>query len=384
MGSSADSERGGASGHVATACGKIILLGEHAVVYGVPALCGALRGGAEVHLVPGSGALRVPAWGAVTRAARELLPSTGRPAEGDASGPVALSSSGAAGEQPLALAYRAILRSILLRAGATEERLAAGADAVLDLDVDFEVRFAIPTGAGLGSSAALAVALVRALDAALDLGLTPSDVEAAALAAEVVFHGSPSGLDHTVAQRGGFGLYRRGQGLTPLAGTPSLQLLVGHTGRARDTKGRVQRVGELYRADPDGVGGRFRRIAGLVEDAVAALYRGERGDLASLGRIMDENQGELSHLEVSCPEIDRMCVLAREAGALGAKLTGGGGGGCVLALCPGREGEVAEAWRAAGFTSFPVTIGSTPDAGARAASDLPIPAIPAIPTRDHA
>lgn len=373
MGSTADSTRGGASGHVATACGKVILLGEHAVVYGVPALCGALRGGAEVHLLPGTGALRVPAWGAVTRAARELLPGAG-PGSGEAGEPVSLSSSGAAGEQPLTLAYRAILRSILLRAGATEERLAAGADAVLELDVDFEVRFAIPTGAGLGSSAALAVALVRALDAALDLGLTPSDVEAGALAAEVVFHGSPSGLDHTVAQRGGFGLYRRGQGLTPLAGTPSLQLLVGHTGRARDTKGRVQRVGELYRADPDGVGGRFRRIAGLVEDAVAALYR---GDLPALGRIMDENQGELSHLEVSCPEIDRMCVLAREAGALGAKLTGGGGGGCVLALCPGRESDVAAAWRAAGFTSFPVTIGSTPDAGARAASDPPLP-------RDHA
>lgn len=375
MGSPADSERGGASGHVATACGKVILLGEHAVVYGVPALCGALRGGAEVHLVPGTGALRVPAWGAVTREARELLPGAGRSSGSEDGGPVALSSSGAAGEPPLTLAYRAILRSILTRAGVTEERLAAGADAVLDLDVDFLVRFAIPTGAGLGSSAALAVALVRALDAALDLGLTPTDVEAAALAAEVVFHGSPSGLDHTVAQRGGFGLYRRGQGLTPLAGTPSLQLLVGHTGRARDTKGRVQRVGELYRADPDAVGGRFRRIAGLVEDAVAALYR---GDLPALGRMMDENQGELSHLEVSCPEIDRMCVLARQAGALGAKLTGGGGGGCVLALCPGRESDVAEAWRAAGFTSFPVTIGSTPDAGARAASE------PSLPTRDHA
>jgi mevalonate kinase len=110
---------------------------------------------------------------------------------------------------------------------------------------DFVARFAIPTGAGLGSSAALSVALVRAIDQAVGLGLTEAHIDAAAFAAERVFHGSPSGLDHTVAQRGGFGLYRRGQGLSPLGDTPPLRLCIGHTGRARDTKGRVARVAEL-------------------------------------------------------------------------------------------------------------------------------------------
>lgn len=333
-------------GPAATACGKVILLGEHAVVYGVPALCGALRGGAEVHLVPGRGALRVPAWGAVTPTAAELLVEPGAP-ERSSSSPVHLSAAGAASDQPLAQAFRAILQSAL----------ADRAEPAPKLAVDFEVRFSIPTGAGLGSSAALAVALVRALDVALGLGLSAESVDAAAFAAEKVFHGSPSGLDHTVAQRGGFGLFRRGQGLVPLTGTPALRLLIGHTGRARDTKGRVQRVAELYQSDREGTAARFARIAGLIDEAVAAL-RG--GDLAALGRAMSQNQAELRHLDVSCPEIDTLCELALEAGALGAKLTGGGGGGCVLALCGEREADVAAAWQQRGFTCFPVTIGSSP------------------------
>lgn len=376
-------------GPAATACGKVILLGEHAVVYGVPALCGALRGGAEVHLVPGRGALRVPAWGAVTPTAAELLVEPGAP-ERSSSSPIHLSAAGAASDQPLAQAFRAILQSIVPGApppapstgeasGASPPPHAAHAGAgplgslgplgplgsmsqaepVRALAVDFEVRFSIPTGAGLGSSAALAVALVRALDVALGLGLSAEAVDAAAFAAEKVFHGSPSGLDHTVAQRGGFGLFRRGQGLVPLTGTPALRLLIGHTGRARDTKGRVQRVAELYQADREGTAARFARIAGLIDEAVAAL-RG--GDLAALGRAMNQNQAELRHLDVSCPEIDTLCALALEAGALGAKLTGGGGGGCVLALCGEREADVAAAWQQRGFTCFPVTIGSSPGA----------------------
>jgi mevalonate kinase len=363
---------GAAPGPAATACGKVILLGEHAVVYGVPALCGALRGGAEAHLVPGRGALRVPAWGAVTPTAAELLAQPERSSASPSDLSVGLSAAGAPSEQPLAQAYRAILRSVLASASAEKIEQARA------LAVDFEVRFSIPTGAGLGSSAALAVALVRALDVALALGLSDPEVDAAAFAAEKVFHGSPSGLDHTVAQRGGFGLFRRGQGLSPLTGTPALRLLIGHTGRARDTKGRVQRVAELYQADREGTGTRFARIAGLIDEAVAALGR---GDLAALGRAMNQNQAELRHLDVSCPEIDTLCELALEAGALGAKLTGGGGGGCVLALCAEREADVAAAWQRRGFTSFPVTIGPSPGQGPAARPDAAAEPSPAPPMK---
>jgi mevalonate kinase len=325
-----------ASTTTATACGKVILLGEHAVVYGVPALCGALESGASVSAVPGDGRLRVPAWSVVTASAAELLSSDAAAVE---SACAALS---------LSAAYHAMLAS-LSAARPLEARHFAH---------DFVASFAIPTGAGLGSSAALAVALLRCIDQTLSLHLGESQIDAAAFAAEKVFHGQPSGLDHTVAQHGGFGLFRRGQGLMPLVGLPDssreLRLLIGHTGRARDTKGRVARVAELYQAAPQAIGARFSSIASLVQQATSAL---QRGDLESLGDAMNRNQTELESLEVSCSEIEQMCGLARQAGALGAKLTGGGGGGCVVALAEAHEAAVAAAWQRAGFTSFPVRIG---------------------------
>lgn len=313
----------------ATACGKVILLGEHAVVYGVPALCGALARGVEVQVIPGEGRLLVPAWSVRTPTADQLL-------EG-------------AADSSLAQAYAAILRAL--------------PDALQSpKDVDFRANFALPTGAGLGSSAALAVALVRALcivgQPGLGRSLTAAEVDAAAFAAEQVFHGQPSGLDHTVAQHGGFGLFRRGQGLSSIPRSPALSTLslcIGHTGKARDTKGRVARVAELYQQDQAAVRARFDRIAQRVDDAVSAL---QRGDLPALGAAMNENQAELRCLDVSCAEIETMCDLARRAGALGCKLTGGGGGGCVVALAPGREADVAAAWQAAGFASFQVEVGS--------------------------
>lgn len=341
----------------ASACGKVILLGEHAVVYGVPALCGALHGGAEVAAIPGRGALRVPAWDVLTPTAAELLAPIGRP-PGELPADAALGS----GENALFQAYRAILRSVITAAQRRDDDFA--------VPYDFVARFAIPTGAGLGSSAALSVALVRALDQALRLRLSPKQVDAAALAAEQVFHGHPSGLDHTIAQHGGFGLFRRGHGLTPLYGTPELRLCIGHTGRARDTKGRVSRVAELHRDDPKTIGGCFARVAALVEQAVAAL---RCADLAALGAAMNENQRELCRLEVSCPEIDEMCRLAQAAGALGAKLTGGGGGGCVVALAGEREDAVRAAWERAGFTSFVAAIGPAADGGPSESPSSPAP-----------
>lgn len=322
----------------ATACGKVILLGEHAVVYGVPALCAALARGAAVHTVPGEGRLRVPAWQVATPTAAELLHVPSPSSEGEAGG----------GSSSLAAAYRAVLRVL------SEVRRLP----LAELRRDFVAAFSIPTGAGLGSSAALAVALVRSIDRTLGLELTAEEIAAAALAAEQVFHGHPSGLDHTVAQHGGFGLFRKGQGLHRLdnlpADTAAISLVVGHTGRARDTKGRVARVAELYRHDEKTTAACFFRIDELVSQGTAAL---KQGDLAALGAAMDRNQAELSALEVSCPEIEEMCQLARGQGALGAKLTGGGGGGCVVALAPGEEAKIAAAWQRAGYTSFVVKIG---------------------------
>jgi mevalonate kinase len=297
---------------VSFAPGKVILLGEHAVVYGVPALAGALAAGVRVQPAAGEPTLRVPAWGVAV----------------------------APGETPpLARAYRAILEALEIAAPPCA----------------FEVQFELPTGAGLGSSAALSVALVRALGRACGRTLGRGDELRAAMAAESVFHGRASGIDHAVAAHGGFGRFTRAEGFQPLPAPRPIRLAVGHTGRARDTQGRVLRVAEIERERPDETRARFAAIGELVAQAEQAIAR---GDLPRLGAAMDANQRALEALEVSCPEIESLCVLARGVGALGAKLTGGGGGGCVIALAPGREEAVLEAWRGAGHDAFVTDVGA--------------------------
>jgi len=279
--------------------GKVILLGEHSVVYGHPALAGALADGVIVETTPGRGILRIPQW--------ELV------IDGDS-------------DVALARAYGEIRK----RAG----------EPALDLALTFN----LPTGAGLGSSAAMAVAIGRAL------GLQGAALAEAAMASETVIHGKPSGLDHTVSIAGGFGIFTRAAGLMPLRAQP-LPLVIGHTGKARDTKGRVARVAELLNERAGEVRERFAAIEALVGRGADAVARGSYGEL---GAAMNENQRHLEALEVSCPEIERMCAVARDAGAFGAKLTGGGGGGCVIAV--GNDAAVADAWRKAGFQTFTAVV----------------------------
>jgi len=270
-------------------------------VYGHPALAGALADGVTVEATPGRGVLRIPQWSCVIDPLIDV-------------------------DATLARAYAAIRE----RANSPK--------------TDLVLTFNLPTGAGLGSSAAMAVAVGRAL------GLEGQALADAAMASETVIHGKPSGLDHTVSMAGGFGLFTRAGGLQSLRAAP-LPLVIGHTGKARDTKGRVARVAELVNERGDEVRARFVAIAELVARGADAVARGSYGEL---GQAMNENQRHLEALEVSCPEIERMCGIARDAGALGAKLTGGGGGGCVIAV--GSDAAVAEAWRKAGFATFHATV----------------------------
>jgi mevalonate kinase len=298
-------------GGVGHACGKAILLGEHAVIYGVPAIAVGIDRGARAGAKPldrGPSRLLVRGWNVSVHE--------------DEDG------------HDVARAFRALIDA------SRRDRPSLEPHAV-------EVEASLPPGGGLGCSAAMGVAIARALDPQA----CHEAMQARAMAWERVFHGTPSGVDAAVAARGGCILFRRGEALEPIVARSTLQLCIGNTGIASSTKSMVEAVARLRDQRREIVDKSFEGIQALVHAARLAI---EAGDRPALGRLMDLNQIRLGDLGLSTPDIERMCALARDAGALGAKLTGAGGGGCVVALVP--SSVVAEsvlgAWKREGLEGF--------------------------------
>jgi mevalonate kinase len=299
---------------VGQACGKAILLGEHAVVYGIPAIAVGIDRGARAWATPadaGASTLLVRGWNVGVR-------------EDD--------------NHDLARAFRGLLQ--------VARDLAPSLDAQ-----SVEVETALPPGGGLGCSAAIGVAIARALVP----HASPEGIQAQAMAWERVFHGNPSGVDAAVSARGGCVLFRRGEAMEPVRARAPLQLCIGNTGSASSTRSMVDAVARLRERRPELVEKSFEGIRALVQNARLAI---EAGDRVAVGRLMDLNQMLLGGLMVSTPEIERMCALARAAGALGAKLTGAGGGGSVAALVPSSAvaDAVLAAWKAEGLEGFATSV----------------------------
>lgn len=277
---------------VGSAGGKLILCGEHAVVYGYPAIALGVdrHTRVEIRRVPGP-----------TRVVTPLPPGQ-------------------------------------------EERVLQAVRTVLLEGWEVAIESDLPVGRGMGSSAALAVALVRAECDARGHVPDTEEVHARAFAVERLFHGNPSGIDHAVAARGGVLRFRRtpdGPELTPLP-RPAWSLVVLESGHAGDTATLVARVA----AARPGVDPLLERIGALVVEAGAAL-----DDVARLGPLLLENHRLLCAIGVSTPRLDTLVELAMTAGASGAKLSGAGGGGVVIAL--GAEPEpILEAARAKGVPAF--------------------------------
>jgi mevalonate kinase len=293
--------------------GKIILLGEHAVVYGYPALAAALDRGVTIAPVatPAGGPLRL-----------ELRVWNVAVAAGD--------------DHPVARSLAAIADA--LDAGRPPLTLIGDAQ--------------IPPGAGLGSSAALAVAVARAVLTHLQKPVDLAALTRAAGASEALVHGRPSGVDVALAIAGGVGVFRRSSGLRPLAGVPPMRVLVGPSGGPRSTAAMIDRVAEATGGRADDA--RLRELGALTDTATAALLAGDR---AALGAAMNRAHDLLAELGVSTPALDALCEAARAAGAAGAKLTGAGGGGAVIAVAPpGREPAILAAWKQAGVDGFVATV----------------------------
>jgi len=294
--------------------GKIILLGEHSVVYGYPALAAALDRGVRIDAVPtpAGGPLRVdvPSWN---------LRLTADDSHSFARGLCAIADAVGLGRPPLTLVGDA----------------------------------QIPPGAGLGASAAFAVAIARALLVHQKKPADAAAVTAAANASEEVLHGKASGVDVALAVNGGIGVFRRSTGLRKLQVGP-LRVLVGPSGAPRSTAAMVDRVAQATSGSTDDA--RLRELGALTDTGTASLLA---GDLVALGKEMDRAHELLAGLGVSTPLLDGLCEAARRLGAYGAKLTGAGGGGSVIALAPREcEADILAGWKTASVTGFVATVGS--------------------------
>lgn len=280
----------------AHAPGKVILFGEHAVVYGRPAIAVPVR--------------QVSATVQVT-----ALPENGgdiwieAPDVGFASW---LATSPP--EQPLARMIRLVLETL-------EIRKAPG--------LRVRVTSTIPIASGLGSGTAVSVALGRALSRHLGRMLTPEQLSALAYDVDRIHHGTPSGIDNTVVAYERPVYFVRGVPPVVLRIGRSFSLVIADSGEPSSTRLAVESVRRMWETDRESIERTFDDIARIVEQAREAL---ERGDVSLLGPLMNQNQALLESLSLSTDRLRRLSEAALAAGALGAKLSGAGRGGNLIAL----------------------------------------------------
>jgi len=225
-----------------------------------------------------------------------------------------------------------------------------------DRSMRIEVFSEMPRAMGLGGSAAVAVAIIRAIDRHFALALSDDEVNNLAYQCECVAHGTPSGIDNTVATFGQPMVYRKGDPpeIHSLRFPKPVTFVIGLTGVESLTAKMVARVRDGRRRNRDVYDTMFKGIDAVTGQALDAI---KRFDLERLGELMNVCQGLLNGIQVSSWELEELIQISRENGALGAKLTGGGGGGSMIALCPDNAVEVMGAMQDAGYQSMEVLIG---------------------------
>ncbi len=280
---------------LASAPGKVILFGEHAVVYGRPAIAvpvKEVRAEARVEAgVSGQGAVVV-----ASDLGRRIVVRD------------------AARDDPLASVVRLAL-----------DRMGQAADA----DLTVTIASTVPIARGMGSGAAVSTAVVRALARHFSFWLPSQAISDLVYQTEVLYHGTPSGIDNTVVAFEKPVYYAKDLFCELFwVGAPFL-LSIADTGIESPTRDVVGDLRRRYEADPDHYLPLFDRVGEIAAGARGAI---EGGQAADLGNLMDDNHKVLQALGVSCPELDRLVAAARQGGALGAKLSGAGWGGNMIAL----------------------------------------------------
>jgi len=219
----------------------------------------------------------------------------------------------------------------------------------------------LPGFSGLGASAASSVAIARAIAEEFNLILSDEKINDIAYEAEKAYAGNPSGIDNTAATFGGLIWFKKNldgdsNTIEQLGIREPVEVIIGNTGIVANTKAMVAGVAERKEQNPEEYDAIFKQAEDLAHKGRKAL---EQFDLKQVGELMNDNHRLLQEIEASCKELDYLVELARKQGAFGAKMTGGGGGGCILALTPGKtlQEKVASAIESEGFEVLRTRIG---------------------------
>jgi mevalonate kinase len=287
----------------ASAPAKVILTGEHAVVYNEPALVMAINRRAHVTVTPTRGDSIEIRSNDLKQSERFTLKEDFAEHPGE---------SNISRLRP----YLAVVRQVSRKAKYTG-------------GFKITVQSEIPVSAGLGSSAAIGVAMCAALGNSLGVKLSRDQISKIALESEKLFHGHPSGIDNLISAQGGLIVFRRNEGFLPVQSLAKLRLVIGMTDVERSTAEQVAKVAATVKEHRD-VGQLLLHCIGhLTIETVGAL---REGNVEAMGRLLSLNHWLVNALGVSHPTLDRLVYASLKAGALGAKLTGAGGGGCMIAL----------------------------------------------------
>lgn len=303
--------------------GKTILFGEHFVVYGLPAIAAALSDYTVAEVEKGEKGLEVVDERLVTEGYKKTKK----------------------GEMDRAL-------ELMLK--------------YLKIDVEknpLKIRLSgkLFCASGIGASAAMATAIARALNEYFELGLSEEKINDVSYEGEKGSAGTPSGIDNTCATFGGMLVFEKN-----LEGGPNkierlkvekpVEIVLANSGITQETKIVVGEVKALKEAKPEEFEEIFKEYKRVFDKALEAL---KESDWKKLGKLMNKNHELLQRITVSCKELDEMQETALKAGAFGAKLTGTGRGGLLIALTPGKEllERVAEALEGKGFSCQKTKIG---------------------------
>jgi mevalonate kinase len=292
---------------LAKAPGKIILFGEHAVVYGQPAIAIPIN--------------------KVFATARVIPDIPGNINQVHIKAPdiqLDINLSDLNKEHPLALAIQLALDAVKL-----------GHVPALTLMVSST----IPIAAGMGSSAAITIAIIRAITDFLGKHLTADEVSSLAFEVEKIHHGTPSGIDNQVIAHQKPIFFCHQKPIEQINVLEPTYWVIADTGEKSSTKDTVADVRKLYNADPKTYHEIFVEIGKIVTQARYAL---NTGDTKQLGQLMNENQALLERINVSGPKLEKLIAAANHAGAFGAKLSGGGRGGNMIALAPSQDTQSIE------------------------------------------